>query len=81
MASNTDELVKWLMENNIPSVSPGTGMHLLQIEDEIRRCAKVIPTEVEEYRRALRLVCEVAAVHQGVVIDMLKDLVNRARED
>lgn len=67
--------VQWLMENNIPSISPGIGILLLNIESEIRRCGKEIPPEVEEYRHALRLTCEVAAGHQKAVIDKLEELV------
>lgn len=72
--------VKWLMDNDIPSVSPGIGILLLNIHGEIERCKDSAPTEILAYQSALRLICEIAAPHQKAVIDRLEQLVNLARD-
>ena len=74
--------MRWLMDKNVSSFSPQTGMLLLRIQSEILKAANgdgTAPGDVIEYARALRVVCDVAAAHQKAVIDKLAELVTKER--
>ncbi len=78
LEEKADKLIKFLVEHpEIPSVSPATGLSLMQT---LERLEEAIPkVEDEELRRLLRtyangfkVVTAFAVIHQGVVIKVLE---------
>ncbi len=66
--------IEELMKHNVPSISPGVGMHLVAIADALA----TIPdksVELKFYEEALRVITSIAVLHQGVIIQRLERLV------
>ena len=77
-------MVRTLMEHHVPSFGPQTGIALLGIEEQVRLAAeKEADKETKRllniYADSLKVVCSVAALHQGAVIGMLDKIVTDAK--
>jgi len=83
-ANGLAKLAASLVNHNVPSFSPQTGMSLLTIEKKVR-CVAGEETDKETkkllnaYADALKAICNVGVLHQSVVIGTLDKLVTEAR--
>ena len=75
------ELASWLIDNNVASFSPQTGMLLLRIADETidamvkdKKLDGDLEIAVQKYIDSLRYVAGVGGDHQGAVIAKLSAL-------
>lgn len=79
------EVGMWASAANLPSISPGTGMILLNVRNRAvealnQGVAIVQPSmreDIQQYIDALDLVCGVAAIQQGEVIKTLETALER----
>lgn len=94
MQGLTDELLAqelglWTYVNEIPSISPGIGIKLVEIRNKVGEALENVPIpqelglarDIKDYIKALDLVCQVAAVQQKEVIDRLERVLTASRHD
>jgi hypothetical protein len=66
------------MRLNIPSLSPGIGMKLLEVEQALRAIPESEQSvALRNYANALRLICDISVRHQAAVIAALEAILKR----